>query len=201
MISRSDGFSLLELLVVVALTGVIAAIAVPMMSNTLGDYRLRGDARSVTNAVSLTKLRAASDFTQARLYVDLTTRGFQVQTWHKTGTPGWVTEGGVTYLSTNDNFSFGSVATPPPNSQGTIGLATNCLNDTASVGTGSVIANTACMVFNLRGIPVDNTGAPTPADALYVTDNTAVYGVTLSATGLVNLWRTNPTTTPSWVLQ
>jgi len=57
MSSRPNGFSLMELLIVVGLTGVIAAIAVPMMSNTLGDFRLRGDARSLSNAVSLTKLR------------------------------------------------------------------------------------------------------------------------------------------------
>jgi Tfp pilus assembly protein FimT len=191
----------MELLIVVGLTGVIAAIAVPMMSNTLGDFRLRGDARSLTNATSLTKLRAASDFTQTRLYVDLGNRSFQVQTWHQTGTPGWVTEGGATYLSQNVTFGFGSVGSAPPNSQGTIGQAAACLNDTTTIDAGPAIANTACVLFNSRGIPVDTNKAPTPNHAVYITDNTAVYGITLSATGLINLWRTNPTATPTWVLQ
>ena len=187
----------MELLIVVGLTGVIAAIAVPMMSNTLGDYRLRGDAHSLSNAVSLTKLRSAADFTQARLYVDTSARSFQVQTFKKTPAPGsWVTEGGVTYLSQNVNFGFGVVGTPPPNSQPTIGLATACLNDS-----GAAIGNTACIVFNSRGIPIDNNTTPTGGDAVYVTDSSAVYGVTLSVTGLITLWRTNPTATPNWVLQ
>lgn len=187
---------------VVGITTVITAIAVPMMSNTIGDFRIRGDARALNSAASLAKLRAASAFTQVRLYVDLSTNSFHVESWQKTGTPAWVAEGGTTTLSTNDTFSQGVVATAPPSTQTTIGQASNCVTDT-----GAAIANTACVLFNSRGIPVapsgapPNVGAPTGDDALYVTDGTAVYGVTLSATGQIRLWRTNPTATPAWVLQ
>jgi Tfp pilus assembly protein FimT len=45
---------------VVGLTTVIAAMAVPMMSNTIGNFRLSGDAHSVGSAMALAKLRAAS---------------------------------------------------------------------------------------------------------------------------------------------
>jgi hypothetical protein len=172
------------------------------MSNTIGDFRIRGDARALNSAVSLAKLRAASAFTQTRLYVDLSANTFHVESWQKTGTPAWVTEGGTTTLSTNDTFSQGVVATPPSSTQTTIGQAANCVGTT-----GTAIANTACVLFNSRGIPVaasgapPNVGAPTGNDALYVTDGTAVYGVTVSATGQIQLWRTNPLATPSWVLQ
>jgi hypothetical protein len=63
------------------------------------------------------------------------------------------------------------------------------------------------VLFNSRGIPVapngipPNVGAPTGNDALYVSDSTAVYGITVSATGQIRLWRTNPAATPSWVTQ
>jgi hypothetical protein len=57
------------------------------------------------------------------------------------------------------------------------------------------------MIFNSRGIPVDSTGSPIGIDAVYMTDGTAVYGVTVSATGFVRLWRTNSTSTPSWSFQ
>ena len=56
-------------------------------------------------------------------------------------------------------------------------------------------------MFNSRGIPVDATGAPTAVDALYLTDGTAVYGVTVSATSAIVLWRTLPATSPSWSQQ
>ena len=196
------GFSMLEVLMVVGLTTVIAAIAVPMMKNTLGDFRLSGDARGLTNAVSLAKLRAASDFSQARLFIDLNARTLHIETWQKTGVPAWVTEGGITSLSTSVVFGFGTVGAPPANTQAAIGQAPACVNNV-----GVAIGNTACILFNSRGIPVDqagappNVGAPTGNDGVYITDGTAVYGVTISATGLIKLWRTNPTAVPAWVLQ
>src|SRR3990172_11025791 len=90
------GFSLVEALLVVAISGVVLAVAVPMMGNTLGFLRLSGDARSVTTALSLAKLRAASDFSQVRLFADLTTNRFHLEAWQKSGTPAGVAEGGTT---------------------------------------------------------------------------------------------------------
>jgi prepilin-type N-terminal cleavage/methylation domain-containing protein len=200
---RRHGFSLLEVLMVVGITTVVAAIAVPMMKNTVGDFKLSGDARGLTNAVSLAKLRAASDFTQTRLYVDRDDRSFHVDVWSKTAVPpDWVTEGGVTSLASGDTFGFSVVGAAPVNTQNPFGQAPPCVTRL-----GAAIANTSCILFNSRGIPVDSAGvppavgAPTGNDAIYLTDNTAVFGVTISATGLVKLWRTNPGAVPDWVLQ
>jgi prepilin-type N-terminal cleavage/methylation domain-containing protein len=198
--SRASGFSLIELLVVIGISTVAAAIAVPMMGNTIGNFRLNGDANSLRNAVSLTKLRAASDFSKSRLYVDLSLNTFHIETWNTT-TAAWVTEGGTTALASGaESYSFGVVSTPPANTQGAIGQAPKCLT-----AAGVAIGNTACVVFNSRGIPVTDvagtTGSPTNADALYITDGTAVYGITVSATSVTQLWRTGPSATPAWALQ
>ena len=201
--SRQSGFSILEVLMVVGISTVVAAIAVPMMKNTIGDFKLSGDARGLTNAVSLAKLRAASDFTQTRLYVDRDDRSYHVEVWSKTAAPpDWVTEGGVTSLAAGDTFGFSVVGAAPANTQNPFSQAPPCVTRL-----GAAIANTSCILFNSRGIPVDSAGvppavgAPTGNDAIYLTDNTAVFGVTISATGLVKLWRTNPRAVPDWVLQ
>ena len=199
-INDRRGFSLIEMLMVVGLTTVIAAMAVPMMSNTIGNFRLSGDAHSVASAMALAKLRAASGFSQARLFVDLTTRTFHVETLQKSPVA-WVTDGGTTTLSTGVNFGFGGIATPPLNTQALIGQSAPCVT-----AAGAAIANTACILYNSRGIPVDpsgaapNVGAPTGNDALYLTDGTAVYGLMLSATGQSKLYRTN-ISSASWSLQ
>ena len=105
-------------------------------------------------------------------------------------------------LSGGVTFGFGVVATAPPFSQAAIVQASACVTDA-----GVAIGNTACILFNSRGIPVDPAGAPpavgapTGNDALYLTDGAAIYGETISATGLIKLWRNNRTVTSSWILQ
>jgi prepilin-type N-terminal cleavage/methylation domain-containing protein len=189
------GFSLMEIMLVVALTGIIGAIAVPMMANSLAFFRLSGDARSTSNATSVAKMRAASVFGRERLYVNLIGRNFRLEMWDKP-TATWIADGGTTSLSQNVNFSFGVVGTAPPNTQGVIGQSPACKNN---LGTAD-IAGTACVIFNSRGLPIDPNGQPT-VHAVYITDGTAVYSVTVSATGTVRNWRTQPAVVPTWSLQ
>jgi prepilin-type N-terminal cleavage/methylation domain-containing protein len=192
-VAQAAGFTLLEVMIVVGLIGVLSAIAVPMLQNEIGYLRLSGDARGISNAMAITKLDAASKFNKARLYIDLDGRSHHVEWWNGTA---WQSDGGVTYLSQNVVFSFDPATTPPPNSQSTIGQAPACKD-----ASNNTIANTACIIFNSRGIPIDDSGNPIAIDAAYVTDGTAVYGVTLSATGMSHLWRTPPDASPTWVLQ
>jgi hypothetical protein len=87
------------------------------------------------------------------------------------------------------------VGASPPNTQGAIGQAPQCTNDL-----GVVIGNTACVMFNSRGVPVDSTFSPTALDVVYLTDGSAVYAVAAAATGMIRLWRTLPNAVPTWVL-
>jgi prepilin-type N-terminal cleavage/methylation domain-containing protein len=193
---RESGFTLLETLLVVALIGVISAIAVPQFSNSIGYFRISGDARSISNALAVTKIRAASNFSRTRLRVDLNGRTHRIEKGDTSVPTHWTIEGGTTSLSTNSNFGFGAVATPPPNTQAAINQSGACLDDT-----GAAVGNTACVLFNSRGVPIDNGGAPIGNNALYVTNGTAVYGVTVSATGMIRVWQTGPSAVPTWVLQ
>jgi type II secretory pathway pseudopilin PulG len=194
---KSAGFTIIETLFVVGLIGIISAIAVPSLNRTVASLRLTGDARGLTNAIAVAKIRAASKFTRVRLFVNLSDNSHFLQTLDRsTSPPSWITEGGATYLSTLVDFGYAPVTSPPPNSQPSIAQAVQCVDDD-----GDPIANSACITFNSRGVPVDATGAANSLGALYVTDGTAVYGVTAAASGMIRLWRTFPTVTPNWVLQ
>src|SRR5215467_1962455 len=92
-----EGYSLVEILVVVGLIGVVSAIAAPMMSASMKYFRLSGDARATSNAIAVAKMRAASVYGRTRLYVDLTTKSFHVETFDKT-TSTWVSDGVLNYL-------------------------------------------------------------------------------------------------------
>ena len=187
----------MEIVVVVGIIGVLGAIAAPMFNNAIRSFRLSGDARSLSNAAAVAKMRAASDFSRVRLYVDLTARTHRMQVFDKTSaTCCWVTQGGVVSLSSGVSFGHGAVLTPPADTQDLIGQAPLCTTDADPPVN---IPNTACIMFNSRGTPIDNSFAPFGNDALYVTDGTAVYGVTVASTGLLRLWRTPPVAAPSWV--
>lgn len=191
-VSLENGFSTLELLGTLAIIGILAAVAVPETSAALADMRLRGDARGIHNSVGLAKMRAAARYTQERVFVDLTTNSYQLQYWDKNN-GAWVNESGSTSLSRGVSFGFGTLSTPPPNTQSTIGQSPACTDNA-----GGAISGTACIKFNSRGIPVDALNGPTGINALYITDGTATYAVTLSATPLVRLWWT-PASDAKWV--
>jgi prepilin-type N-terminal cleavage/methylation domain-containing protein len=194
---RGDaGFTLLETLLVVALIGVISAIAVPQFSNSIGYFRISGDARSISNGLAVTKIRAASNFSRTRLYVSRPGGWHRIEKGDTSSPTHWSVEGGTTYLSTNSSFSFGAVASPPPNTQAAIAQSAACLDDT-----GAAIASTSCVLFNSRGVPIDNAGASLGTNAIYLTNGSAVYGITVSATGMLRLWQTRAAATPNWVLQ
>jgi prepilin-type N-terminal cleavage/methylation domain-containing protein len=191
------GYSMIEILVVVGLIGVIGAVSVPMIGRTIEGFRLGGSARSLSNAMAVAKIRAASSFSRVRLYADLTAGTHHVETLDRTTDPDhWTTEGGATALGTGVTYNYSPVTLPPPGSQAAIVDTPQCVDDL-----GVAIADTWCITFNSRGIPVDPTGAPNADGVLYVTDGTAVLAVTVAPTGMIRLWRTFPRETPTWVVQ
>lgn len=184
--SGSDGFSLIEVFIVMVVTLTLAAVAIPRTSTLFGDLRLSGDARALSNTMALAKMRAAADFTRARLRVNLAARTYQVERLDKAANA-WVGEGDAALLSYQVQLSPGGLTVPPPNTQPAVAQAPACLD-----AAGVAIANTSCVVFNSRGIPIDDLGNPTGSDALYVSDGTAVYSVTVAATGQIRLWKSGP---------
>lgn len=180
----------------VCIIALIAVIGIPFTANTFAMFRIGGDARMILNAVSVAKMRAAASFTQARIYIDVPARTHHLEVLQKGAVPAWVADGGTKALAMGDNYGFGPALVPPPNTTAAIAQAPPC-----RAIDGTVIANTACIIFNSRGVPVDPAGAPTGVGAIYLTDGVTLYGVTLSATGQLRLWRGLSAGQPTWVQQ
>jgi Tfp pilus assembly protein FimT len=209
------GFSTLEMLIVVAMSVILTAIAIPSFNSISKSLRVAGDLRSLNGLLAQAKMRAASDFTHARVYADLSGNAYQLQVWFKAGNAGagcWVADADtnttsptcLTYssghpsgelftLSQGNTFGFGNLTTGPTPGQTTIGQAAACL-DNANASLGNT---TACIVFNSRGVPINSSNTPIPTGAFYVTNATVVDGVTVSATGSIQAW-SSPATSANW---
>ena len=188
------GMSMLETLLVVGIIGVVAAIAIPMGPTAVRGYKIAGHGQAIAYQVALAKMRAASSFTRARVYIDFAVNTYRLEVWNVT-TSTWTTDGPVEQLVQPIGFGFGAAGVPPPDTQGTIAQPAPCLD-----AGGAPIANTGCVMFNSRGIPIDSSGAATGANGVYLTNGAAVYATTVSATGMTQLWWT-PTRAISWVKQ
>jgi prepilin-type N-terminal cleavage/methylation domain-containing protein len=189
---KANGYTAVELLMVIAIAAIAAGISMPMLARTNGDLKLQNDARAIHNMVSLAKMRAAARSARVRFFADLGTETFKVQ-WYDRANAKWVNEDGSKTLSDNINFGHASATTPPPNTQSAIDAVKLCRNDD-----GTEIPSTACVVFNSRGIPVNHLGEPDGNAGFYINDGIGVYGVTVSATPLVRLWW-SPASKPAWV--
>jgi prepilin-type N-terminal cleavage/methylation domain-containing protein len=186
------GFTMLEMVVVIAIIGILAGVALPVMSRALAAMRLNGAARSISNLTAATKTKAAAQYTLARLFVDTTAGSYHLETWNGAA---WVASGGTTALPTGVSFGWGAVGAPPPNTQAPPILQAPFCTDNATPP--APIGGTACIVFNSRGIPLPQ---PTTADAIYITDGNMVLGVTVSPTGLIGVWSTPSLAAPSWTI-
>lgn len=216
---RNRGFSTLELLLVMAVSLVIAALSIPGFNQVRRTLRISGDARDLNGAINQAKMMAAADFTETRVYIDLvpnitcpnnTGCTFHVDMWNKVNNC-WQTIGDyvnnnprpclvqgvspVQHLSQGVGFGTGGVAAPPPNTQ-TGGIAQGPEPFSCAPVNGKRVgqsATSACIQFSSRGFPLDinNGGVPTGNSAFYITDNTQTYAVTMNATGLSQVWANN----------
>jgi Tfp pilus assembly protein FimT len=149
-----SGFSLIELMAVMATSFLILIIAVPYFTNFTQNYRLIGDARGIAAQLALARMRAASAGAKTRLNFNLTANTYQIEVWSSSA-GAYQVEGAVQTLSQNITFGYGSIA--------------------LAAGQQSTIGQTSPIYFNSRGICTDSSGSPTPNSAIYIGNTKGAY--------------------------
>jgi Tfp pilus assembly protein FimT len=176
------GFSVLELAIVVGLVVGVLGIAIPSAVSMAGNFRLSGDGRGISATLNLARMRAAADFTHARLYANLSTNTYHLEIWNKASSC-WQTDGDtansctaasspVTTLGVGDAFGFGSISAGPTAATSSIAQAPACTTGVGGASPGTTITNTACIELNSRGYPVNSSNTIVAGDAIYIMDST-----------------------------
>lgn len=166
---KASGFSSFELLIVLGLILIVTVMSIPSLRRTLDAYRGSSAVHGIAGQLSLSRMRAASDFTRTKLVIDTTNKTYVRQVYNKTlGT--YDPEGGTQYLGQGVSFGFGGITTP--------------------AGGQSSISQTTEIIFNSRGIPIDSGGTPIGTDAIYLNNNAGgYYVVSVNMTGQIRTWQ------------
>ena len=130
---NQKGITLLELIVVMAIIAIGAALTTPNIGGWLPTYRLRSATRDVVSIMRVAQIKAVSNNTQ---YQAVFNPGNSTYVLQYRGTGGnWVDEGSTLTLPTGVNFVttlVGDTATFSPNSTATDGNVTLNNNNGAS---------------------------------------------------------------------
>lgn len=169
------GFTLLEITVVVLLAGIVTAIAVPSIVNSLREYRLNAAARQVSDLVQRARMQGIANSTRASVLID--TAGSRV------GVVSYNADGSV---NRTDYFSLPSAVSFQRPSSVTAPLTaapTSADVSFPAVGGSSTLFQ---QDFNSRGFPIVATAGA--VNALYFTNGRSFRAITINSVGAMRTW-------------
>ncbi len=196
---QNEGFSMLELLVVVLVIGLIAAVALPQALTAVKAYRLHSDTAAFAGQLNVARFRATSQNTPYRVAITTSALPHTFQMERLCG-------------NTPSSVDSNCTSAYQPRTNGVEGGAqllnrSNSFTTTNPGGTttypGTITGGTAATVFyfNSRGMPVDGSGNPLSngGAVIYMTNNSNLTdAVAISVGGRVGTYQWNPSTS-AWM--
>ncbi len=169
------GFTLLELIMGLGFMVVMSAVIAPNLQASLNAFRLHSALSSLAGKITVAHYKAMSGNTEYEVAV-ISSNSYQLEQLTSSNPRTFGLAAGEEAINLPSNVSFG---------YGTVTLAAGDAGEQPSLAQSSAIA------FNSLGMPVDNNGNPTPANAFYLTCNGMVGAVTVSEAGKVESWLWN----------
>ncbi len=169
--SSEAGFSVTELVMVMAAVIVMLGLSVPMLGSAMRDIQLGSDVRNIATTLSFAKMNSTSEITHCRLLFGLDNNTWSMEKLNKV-TGNFELQQDTNSLSSgmaNSGITFKSNFDPAPR--------------------GFPQSSSTSIIFNSRGIPIDGAGVPTTNNIVYLANAENDYAVTVSLTGKIQIWR------------
>jgi len=142
-----NGFSLVELLIVLTIVGILAAIAMPGYQTFMAQRRLNGAARQIMSHLMLARQRAVTQNHQCKVFFDSGTHSYTIL--HDSDNDGTADTGENTEArnirQNYDDISFSATADPVFHPQGT-------------AASGMTVTITSAGISSARYVKVAATG-------------------------------------------
>lgn len=184
--ASSSGFSLVELLVVMAIILVVAAFAVPSMKSTMDAYRVRTTLNSVSGLTQRCRLQSLRKNTSEHMYVQ--TNGGKVQLFcQDVPTSTGVLKTTDPQITLAEQFSIPGTPTGGP---------TQMTAATMWGATGAQFAVDSDPFFNSRGLPCGAVGVGTACSTIkgyvyyfkYTAGTSRWAAISISPAGRMQSW-------------
>jgi Tfp pilus assembly protein FimT len=167
--SFNAAFSLIELCILMASIGILGVFAAPMLSSTMHSMQLSAETRNIATALTSARLSATSQMIPYRVSFNLGENSWQVEKYNQVS-------GEFEIQQSEYNLSNGLANS---------GIAFKSSSSHELSGFPS--ASSTAITFNVRGFPVDSTGAPTTNNVIYISDAESDRAITVSLTGKVQV--------------
>lgn len=174
--SRRRGISLPELLVGLAIMTVLSALVAPNLLSGLNAYRLNAALNTIAGKLTVAKYKAQAQATDYEIAVDAANNDYQFDVLTSTNprTFALASNEAVESLPYDISFGYGAVTAPA-----------------GDPGDQPTLAQSSAICFNSQGVPVDSSGVPTAANAIYLSNSGQIGAVTVSLAGRVQVWLWN----------
>lgn len=173
----TKGFSVIEILVVLGIIFILAALTIPNFRSTSAFNRLRNSAYNLANQIEQARFRSVSELNPHRVVIDPANNRWSLERRiDRTNPASGYTTVSIGALENGVRYGFGSISnTPSPMEQ--------CGTTSCAPVLSTFIA------FNSRGFPIDATGVPRPRNTVYLMNGQDTFAITVSLAGSVELWR------------
>ena len=130
---RSNGYSLVEILITLAVVGTVVAMALPSTLNALRNYRLNAAVASASGAIAATRFQAIMHAYPYNITFNSTNATYQVAS-EPPGAASFTNLGGAVPLSGGGNVTINQTTTLQFNANGTVSATAGAMSFTISNG-------------------------------------------------------------------
>ena len=187
--NQAAGFTILELAVVVLISGVVFAIATPKITNAMREYRVNIAMRQIVDTLNRVKTQAVSENKRSAMMLDTgNNRAGMAILKYDTPSATWVVDS-VSYFPLPSGITFQR----PAGTASPAGVTSTGVTSFPAYGTSTTVFR---QDFTSRGFPVVATGADVLS--VFLGNGVTYRSITMTSVGGLRTYKTN-SATGSWI--